>query len=199
MGRAFCRADPRSDGVSVIFVPTTLPGAFVVKPEPHFDDRGYFARTWCRREFEAAGLDASFVQSSISKSLQYGTLRGMHWQAPPDQEVKLVRCIRGVIWDAIVDLRPDSPTYLKHFALDLTAESGWALYIPTGLAHGFVTLEDDSEVLYQMSNYYEPAAARGVRWNDPVFNIPWPVAEPILHPRDKGYADFVPEFVTVAS
>jgi dTDP-4-dehydrorhamnose 3,5-epimerase len=177
----------------VIFLSTTLPGAFVIEPERRLDERGYFARTWCRREFESAGLHADFVQSSISKSLKKRTLRGMHWQASPHEEVKLVRCTRGAIWDAIIDLRSASPTYMKHFAVELTAESGWALYIPVGLAHGFVTLDDESEVLYQMSNYYEPAAARGVRWNDPAFSVTWPVVDPILHPRDAAYRDFVPE------
>jgi dTDP-4-dehydrorhamnose 3,5-epimerase len=115
----------------------------------------------------------------------------MHWQAAPHEEVKLVRCTRGAIWDAIIDLRPASPTYTKYFALELTAESGRALYIPAGFAHGFVTLEDATEVLYQMTNYHEPSAARGVRWNDPAFAVAWPVGEPILHPRDASYPDFV--------
>ena len=122
----------------------------------------------------------------------------MHWQAAPHDEVKLVRCTRGVIWDAIIDLRPASPTYMRHFAVELTAESGRALYIPVGFAHGFVTLDDESEVLYQMSNYFEPSAARGVRWNDPAFGIPWPVVEPIVHARDAAYPDFVPDLVTQA-
>jgi len=182
----------------VIFLPTALAGAFVVEPERRFDERGYFARTWCRREFAAAGLHADYVQSSVSKSLRTGTLRGMHWQAAPHDEVKLVRCTRGVIWDAIIDLRPASPTYMRHFAVELTAESGRALYIPVGFAHGFVTLDDESEVLYQMSNYFEPSAARGVRWNDPAFGIPWPVVEPIVHARDAAYPDFVPDLVTQA-
>lgn len=170
----------------------------MVEPERRFDERGYFARTWCRREFAAAGLHADYVQSSVSKSLRTGTLRGMHWQAAPHDEVKLVRCTRGVIWDAIIDLRPASPTYMRHFAVELTAESGRALYIPVGFAHGFVTLDDESEVLYQMSNYFEPSAARGVRWNDPAFGIPWPVVEPIVHARDAAYPDFVPDLVTQA-
>jgi dTDP-4-dehydrorhamnose 3,5-epimerase len=182
----------------VIFLPTPLPGAFVVEPERRFDERGYFARTWCGREFASAGLHTDFVQSSVSKSSRNGTLRGMHWQSAPHEEVKLVRCIRGAIWDAIIDLRPASPTYLKHFAVELTAESGSALYIPVGFAHGFVTLADETEVLYQMSNYFEASAARGVRWNDPAFGIPWPVVAPILHPRDAAYPDFVPGLVSQA-
>ena len=182
----------------MIFVPTTLQGAFVVEPERRFDERGYFARTWCRREFESAGLRGDFVQCSVSNSPRNRTLRGMHWQAAPHEEVKLVRCTRGRIWDAIVDLRPASPTYTKYFAVELTAESAQALYIPVGFAHGFVTLEDGSEVVYQMSNYYEPSAARGLRWNYPAFGISWPVVEPIMHPRDRNYPDFVPDLAPLA-
>ena len=170
----------------------------MVEPERRFDERGYFARTWCRREFEAAGLEADFVQSSVSSSLLNRTLRGMHWQVAPHGEVKLVRCTRGVIWDAIIDLRTVSPTYMKYFSVELTSEAGRALYVPTGCAHGFVTLEDGSEVLYHMSNYYEPSAARGVRWNDPAFGVPWPLVEPILHPRDADYPDFLPELTRLA-
>ena len=177
----------------MIFVPTPLPGAFVVEPQRHLDERGYFARTWCRREFESQGLGADLVQCSSSRNSRRGTLRGMHWQAPPHGETKLVRCTRGAIWDAIIDLRPDSPAYCQYFGVELTENSGRALYIPEGFAHGFVTLEDDTEVFYQMSNYYEPSASRGVRWNDPAFGIVWPVADPIMHQRDREYSDFVRE------
>ncbi|MFL5639344.1 MAG: dTDP-4-dehydrorhamnose 3,5-epimerase [Gemmatimonadaceae bacterium] len=177
----------------MIFVPTSLPGAFTVDLDRRQDDRGFFARTWCRREFEQMGLNADLAQCSTSYSHRRGTLRGMHWQAVPYAESKLVRCTRGRIWDVIIDLRPDSPTYTRHFGLELTSDSGRALYIPEGFAHGFVTLEDDSEVSYQMSQFHEPAAARGLRWNDPAFGIDWPVREPILHPRDATYPDFVSE------
>jgi len=180
----------------VIFTPTPLAGAWVVELERHEDERGFFARTWCRRELEARGLDARLVQCSMSRNTRRGTLRGLHWQAPPHAEVKLVRCSRGAIWDVMVDVRPSSPTYTRHFGAELTAENGLALYIPEGFAHGFVTLADDSDVVYQMTEYYEPAAARGARWNDPAFGIPWPVARPILHPRDAGYPDFVREPAT---
>jgi dTDP-4-dehydrorhamnose 3,5-epimerase len=182
----------------VIFLPTPLAGAFVIEPERRLDERGYFARTWCRREFESAGIQTDLVQCSISHSLQNRTLRGMHWQAAPHEETKLVRCTRGAIWDAIIDLRPASPTYTKYFATELQSESGRALYIPSGFAHGFVTLEDETDVLYQMSNYHEPSAARGIRWNDPAFGIPWPVTEPILHPRDASYPDFMQELTASA-
>lgn len=177
----------------MIFVPTPLPGAFVVDLERREDERGFFARTWCRHEFEEMGLKADLAQCSLSYSRRRGTLRGMHWQAAPWAEAKLVRCTRGLIWDAIVDLRPSSPTYTQYVGVELTAESGRALYVPEGMAHGFVTLEDHSEVSYQMSQFYEPSAARGVRWNDPAFGIEWPLNNPILHPRDAEYPDFVPQ------
>lgn len=190
MGWEVRGADSRSYDLSVIFSPTPLAGAFVVDLDRRSDERGFFARTWCQREFEAQGLDAALVQCSLSHNLRRHTLRGMHWQASPHSEVKLVRCTRGAIWDAIIDLRPGSPTYMQHFGIELTSESGRALYIPEGMAHGFVTLVDDSEVFYQMSNFYEPAAARGVRWNDPAFGIEWPVTTPIVHPRDAAYPDY---------
>ena len=174
----------------MIFMPTTLSGAYIVDLERREDERGFFARTWCRREFAEMGLNPNLAQCSISSNRQRGTLRGMHWQAAPHAEAKLVRCTRGSIWDAIIDLRSNSPTYMKHFAVELTAASGRALYIPEGMAHGFQTLEDDCEVSYQMSQFFEPAAGRGIRWDDPAFAISWPVGNPILHPRDAGYPDF---------
>lgn len=181
----------------MIFVRTPLAGAMVIEQERHLDDRGYFARTWCKREFEAAGLSSEFVQSNVSRNTRAGTLRGMHWQAYPHEEAKLVRCTQGSIWDVIIDLRPSSPTYTRHFGAELDAGSGRALYIPEGFAHGFVTLQADTEVVYQMANFFEPSAARGLRWNDPAFGISWPIAEPILHPRDASYPDFVPATATV--
>src|ERR1700716_187638 len=158
--------DSRGDGLSVIFVPTALPGAFIVELERRDDDRGSFARTWCRREFTEMGLNSELVQCNVSYSRHRRTLRGMHWQAAPHVEAKLIRCTRGAIWDAIIDLRPDSPTYTDHLGVELAAESGRALYVPEGMAHGFMTLEDDCAVSYQMSEYFEPSAGRGVRWND---------------------------------
>jgi dTDP-4-dehydrorhamnose 3,5-epimerase len=138
------------------------------------------------------GLNANLAQCSMSYNRRRGTLRGMHWQSAPWAETKLIRCTQGAIWDAIIDLRPDSPTYTAHIGLELTAKSGLALYVPEGMAHGFVTLEDDCVVSYQMTQFYEPASARGVRWNDPAFGIAWPIDHPILHPRDAMYPDFVP-------
>lgn len=177
----------------MIFLPTALSGAFIIELDRREDDRGFFARTWCRNEFAEMGLNPDLVQCSISYNRCRGTLRGLHWQVAPHAEAKLVRCTRGAIWDAIVDLRPGSPTYTQHLGVELTAESGRALYIPEGMAHGFMTLEDDCEVSYQMSQFYEPAAARGARWNDPAFDIRWPLGNPIMHPRDAGYPDFVRE------
>jgi len=175
----------------VIFVPTSLPGAFLVEIERREDERGFFARTWCHREFAEMGLAADLLQCSLSYNRRRGTLRGMHWQTAPHAEAKLVRCTRGAIWDAIIDLRPESSTYTRYLGVELTAASGRAIYVPEGFAHGFVTLTDDCEVSYQMSQVYEPSASRGARWNDPAFAIEWPVSEPILHPRDAAYPDFV--------
>lgn len=177
----------------MIFVATPLPGAFVVELEQHADDRGYFARAWCQREFAAMGLSHEVAQCNVSHTTRRGTLRGMHWQEAPYGEAKLVRCTRGSIWDVIIDLRPDSPTYTRHFGIELNSVSGRALFVPEGFAHGFVTLEDDTDVFYQMSQFHEPNAARGVRWNDPAFGIVWPISEPLLHPRDAHYPDFVRE------
>jgi dTDP-4-dehydrorhamnose 3,5-epimerase len=174
----------------VIFTPTELAGAWLVDLEPHEDERGTFARTWCGREFAERGLPSDFVQSSFSRTRRRGTLRGMHWQAAPHAEDKLVRCTRGAIQDVIVDLRPDSPTRLRHLPVRLDGETGRSLLVPKGFAHGFQTLEDDVEVLYVMTAFYEPSAARGARWDDPAFAISWPIADPILHPRDASYRDY---------
>jgi len=174
----------------VIFTELALPGAYLIELEPYVDERGFFARVWCHRELEEHGLDTRVSQSSISYNRRRGTLRGMHFQVAPHAETKLVRCTRGSIHDVIIDLRPDSPTYLRHLAVELTAENRGTLYIPEGFAHGFQTLEDDTEVLYQMTTPYSPAHARGVRWNDPTFGIEWPIADPIIIERDDSYPDF---------
>ena len=175
------------------FTPAPLAGAFLVALEPHPDPRGFFARAFCADDFRAQGLDPRVAQTSLSHNVKRGTLRGMHWQAAPHGETKLVRCERGAIHDVIVDLRPGSPTYTRTFGVDLRAQDHLALYIPEGFAHGFQTLEDDTVVHYQMSTPYVPAAGRGARWNDPVFGIRWPLADPILIARDRDYPDFVPE------
>src|SRR6266536_5419589 len=158
----------------MLFSPLLLAGAWLVEIEPRADERGFFARTWCGREFEEHGISASFVQASVSFNEAAGTLRGMHYQAAPHAERKLVRCTAGAIYDVVVDLRPESATYCRWHGETLSASNRRALYIPEGFAHGFITLEDEAEVLYEISAFYEPSAAHGVRWDDPVFGIRWP-------------------------
>lgn len=172
------------------FRPTPLPGVVVVEPEPVADERGLFARTFCAEEFEAAGLEPELAQCSLSFNPRRGTLRGMHYQAAPFGEDKLVRCTRGRIWDVALDLRPESPSYLGHFALELSGENRLGLYLPPQVAHGFLTLEDASEVFYQMSVPYAPEAARGVRFDDPAFAIPWPEPVRVASERDRSWPDF---------
>ena len=171
---------------------TPLPGAFVIEPEPIVDERGSFARTFDRAEFEARGLDAAVVQCSASFNHHRGTLRGMHYQAEPHAEAKLVRCTRGAIYDVIVDLRPDSAAYRGWFGVELSAAAGKMLYVPTGLAHGFLTVEDASEVHYQISTGYVPSAARGVRFDDPAFAIEWPEPALVISEADRTRPDFAP-------
>lgn len=175
----------------MIFTELAVAGAFLVEPQRLEDARGFFARSWCRDEFAARGLEPELAQCSISFNPRRGTLRGLHWQAAPCEEAKLVRCTRGAIVDVVLDLRAASPTFLRHAAVTLTAESRAAVYVPKGVAHGFQTLEAASEVFYQISQPYVPPLARGVRWNDPQFGIAWPIDDPILSERDGAYADFV--------
>lgn len=174
----------------MILRPAPLVGAFIVEIEPVADDRGFFARTWCRREFAAAGIDLDIVQSSLSQTRLAGTLRGMHFQWLPSSEAKLIRCQRGRIHDVLLDLRPTSPTYLESFALTLDAERHNALFCPHGVAHGFQTLTPDSEVLYMMTDYYRPELYAGVRYDDPAFGLAWPLAVRAIHDRDRSYPDF---------
>jgi len=175
----------------MIFTETPLKGAFVIEIEPLEDERGLFARTFCEEEFLQHGLNPQIKQCNTSFNRKRGTLRGMHFQRAPYGEAKLVRCTRGAIHDVIIDLRPDSDSYLQNFAIRLTEQNRTMLYIPEGFAHGFQTLEDDSEVFYQMSAPYEPAAAAGVRWNDPAFDIDWPATdERTVSARDAAYPDF---------
>lgn len=191
MGRSVCGAYSSGAGLFVIFVPTRLAGAFILEPEKQDDERGFFARTWCQREFEAHGLNPRLVQCSISFNKKKGTLRGLHFQAPPHEEAKLVRCTMGAIYDVILDLRGHSPTFKQHVAVVLSAENRRMLYVPEGLAHGFQTLEDHTEVFYQMSEFYVPGSAGGVRWDDPAFGIQWPAADRIISERDRSYPNFV--------
>jgi dTDP-4-dehydrorhamnose 3,5-epimerase len=174
----------------MIFEETKIAGVFIVIPERHQDERGFFARTWCENEFREHGLSPQLVQCSLSFNLKKGTLRGVHYQANPHPEAKLVRCTRGGLYDIALDLRSDSPTYLHWVAAELTAENHRALYIPEGCAHGFLTIEDDTEAFYQMSEFYHPEAARGVRWNDPAFGIEWPFEPHVISERDRNYPDF---------
>ena len=172
------------------FIPTKLTGAAVVDLECAEDTRGFFARAWCEHEAMQHRLEAHMVQANISFNKKQGTLRGMHYQIPPSNETKLVRCTAGAIYDVIIDLRPTSKTFLQHFGAILSAANHQALYVPPGFAHGFQTLADATEVFYLMSDYHAPQLACGVRWNDPVFGIVWPDGAPIIHERDAAYPDF---------
>jgi len=174
----------------VLFRETKLPGAFVIELQKHEDERGFFARSWCRREFEAHGLDPRMAQCDVSFNKVKGTLRGMHYQAAPCAEAKLVRCTRGAIYDVIIDLRRESVTYKQHVSEVLSSNNYKALFVPEGFAHGFQTLEDNSEVFYQMSAFYSPEHQRGLRYNDPAFRINWPVDATVISDRDRNYEDF---------
>ncbi len=172
------------------FISTPLAGAYVIETEPHVDDRGFFARTWCREEFRRHGLAAELAQCSTSFNQQRGTLRGLHYQAEPHAEAKLVRCTRGAIYDVMVDLRRSSPTFRQWHAVELSVDGKRSVYVPRGFAHGFQTLEDASEVLYMISVPYHAEACRGVRWDDPMFGIRWPLAPSCMSERDRSFPDF---------
>lgn len=172
------------------FEDTPIGGVIIVTPEPLADERGFFARIWCSKEFSARGMPADMVQASISHNLNAGTIRGMHFSWPPSKEFKLVRCERGRIYDVVVDLRPDSPTFARHFAIELTDEGRVALLIPPGVAHGFQTLSANSDVLYMMTDYYRAELADGVRFDDPAFNVRWPRPVTTIVERDRTYRDF---------
>ena len=194
----------------MIFKETKLKGAFIIELQKMEDDRGFFARSWCQREFEAHGLCPRLVQCNISLNSKRGTLRGMHYQAAPYEEAKLVRCVRGSIYDVIIDIRPDSDTYSQWIGVELAAPCSQPiahcslltahrslptahyrmLYVPEGFAHGFLTLEDNTEVFYQMSEFYAPDHAKGFRWNDPAFSIKWPGEVKVISERDETYPDF---------
>ncbi len=173
----------------MVFVETPLRGAYVIEIERQEDERGFFARSWCEREFAAKGLDHHLVQCNVSFNKRKGTLRGLHYQIPPHGEVKLVRCTKGALFDVIVDLRKQSSTFLQWFGVELTASNHKMLYIPKLFAHGFQTLEDETEVFYQMSAFYEPPAAKGLRWNDPKLGINWPEAHRTISEKDRLYPD----------
>jgi dTDP-4-dehydrorhamnose 3,5-epimerase len=168
----------------------SMEGAALVRIEPNPDSRGFFARSFCVQEFAAAGLPTAVVQASVSYNERPGTVRGLHFQWPPSQEGKLVRCIRGRLYDVLLDLRPRSATYLQHVGVTLDEDNRDAVFIPPGIAHGFQTLVARTEVLYQMTDSYAPALAAGVRWNDPAFAIRWPMQHSVISERDAGYPDF---------
>ena len=169
------------------FTETKLKGAYIIEPELIKDERGFFARSWCQKEFIEQGLNPNLVQCNISFNLKKGTLRGMHYQTKPYEEAKLVRCTTGAIHDVIIDLRPESSTFKQWVAVELTAENRKMLYIPEGIAHGFQTLVDNTEVFYQMSEFYHPDLARGIRWNDPELSLEWPLKEFIISEKDTSY------------
>lgn len=173
------------------FHQTKLSGVFEIHLDPHVDDRGFFARAWCAMEFAANGLNPSLAQCNISFNSRKGTLRGMHLQAAPHTEAKLVRCTRGAICDVVLDLRPQSPTYKAWIAVTLTSTNRRMIYVPEECAHGFLTLEDETEVFYQMSEIYSAESARGVRWNDPAFQISWPGKVEVISDRDRNYPDYL--------
>lgn len=175
----------------MIFKETKLKGAFIIEIEKKVDNRGFFARTWCRKEFEAYDLNLQLFQANVSFSKRKGTLRGMHYQVAPYEESKLVRCTNGAIFDVIIDLRPDSPTYRQWLGMELTSENYKMLFVPKNFAHGFQTLKDNTEIIYQVSQFYSPESERGIRYNDPTFGIKWPIDAQVVSDKDKNCSNYV--------
>lgn len=178
----------------MLFYETKLSGAFVIELEKFEDSRGFFARAWCEKEFESRGLASHLVQANLSYNKSEGTLRGMHYQIEPFGETKLLRCISGAIYDVIIDLRPGSPTHMQWFGVELNANNRKMFYVPENFAHGFITLEENTEVFYQVSQFYSPAHERGVRYNDPAFGIEWPLDVQVISDKDKSWPDFSKQF-----
>jgi len=176
----------------MIFSPLPIEGAFAIHLEPRHDERGFFARTWCRRELEAHGLETALAQESLSYNAAAGTLRGMHYVRAPHAETKLVHCPRGSLFDVLVDLRPGSPTRHRWHGTTLSVENRRSVYIPAGVAHGFLTLEDDTEIVYRISDFHRPDAEAGLRWDDPAFAIAWPAPVRVIAARDAGWPDYQP-------
>jgi len=176
----------------MIFTETPLKGAYVIDLEKRADDRGFFARAFCRHELGAHGLESAITQGNLSYNVKRGTLRGMHFQKAPHAEDKMIRCMAGAIHDVILDIRPDSPTFGKWFAAELSAENRRMMYVPKGFAHGYQALTDHSEALYLVTEFYTPTHESGIRWNDPRFGIQWPIPEPILSPKDAVHPDYAP-------
>jgi dTDP-4-dehydrorhamnose 3,5-epimerase len=175
----------------LIFTETNLKGAFIIDVKKLEDERGFFGRTFCQKEFEEHGLNPHVVQANVSYNKIKGTLRGMHFQLHPYEETKLVRCVRGGIFDVIIDLRKDSPTYTKWIGVELREESYRMLFVPEGFGHGFITLEDNTEVIYQVSQFYTPGSESGIRWNDPAFNIEWPIEPVLISEKDRQHSDYI--------
>ena len=174
-----------------------LQGAYLIELDRQCDERGFFARAWCRDEFAEAGIEASFVQASVSQTDKKGTIRGMHYQEPPSAEGKLIRCSRGSIYDVVVDIRPGSKTFLKHYGVELGAENGAAVFVPSGFAHGFQTLCDDVQVFYEMTDVYRPGLGNGFRHDDPLLRIDWPLPVSVISSRDANYPDLIAEQLSV--
>lgn len=177
----------------MIFTETKLKGAYIIDVKRIEDERGFFGRSFCQKEFEAYGLTNDIRQTNVSYNKKKGTLRGMHMQLAPNEETKLVRCTRGAIYDVIIDMRPDSETYKQWIGVELTADNYRMLFVPEGFAHGFITLEDNTDVTYQVTEFYTPGAEKGVRWNDPAFNIQWPIEPVVISEKDQAHPDFVDE------
>ena len=194
MGRKVCRSYTRGENLFMKFFETELKGSYIIELEKLEDERGFFTRIWDKKKFQSKGLDSDLVQMSFSFTKKKGTLRGMHFQKKPFEETKLVRCTRGKIFDVIIDLRPESNTYKKWIGVKLKSDDLKMLYIPEGFAHGFQTLEDDTEVFYQMSNWFSPEHVRGIRWNDKEFDIKWPIKCSIISKKDTTYEDFTKNF-----
>ena len=190
MGRKVCHSYTRGENLFMKFFETELKGSYIIELEKLEDERGFFTRIWDKKKIQDKGLDSDLVQMSFSFTKKKGTLRGMHFQKKPFEETKLVRCTRGKIFDVIIDLRPESNTYKKWIGVELKSDNLKMLYIPEGFAHGFQTLEDDTEVFYQMSNWFSPEHVRGIRWNDPSFQIKWPLPVENISDKDKTWKDF---------
>lgn len=174
------------------FSPLAVSGARLVEAEPHVDDRGSFARAWCRREFAEAGLDVDFVQANVARSRAAGTLRGLHWQEEPHAEAKLVRCTRGAVYDVIADVRPESPTFLEWSGVELEAGDARQVFVPAGCAHGYQALREGTEIFYMVSAFYAPESERGIRWDDPAFEVEWPTAPTEVSDKDRSWPAFEP-------
>ena len=176
----------------MLFIETKLKGAFVIELEKYSDDRGFFSRAWCQKEFKEQGINSRFVQANIGFSKNSGTIRGIHYQIAPFEEAKLVRCIRGAIFDVVLDLRPELPSFKQWFGVELSDENRKMLYVPEGCAHGYQALVDNTEVFYQVSQVYSPESERGIRWNDPEFDIEWPIDEDlVISEKDQNWSDFM--------